>query len=806
MTTLEHLLDLCLAQLYTGNADLATVLAQYPEQRAALEPMLRAALAVQRRGVVQPRLEAQAAGRERLATALVSRLSAEALDHAWLALKSGQDPATALADSPYAAEILPLLRLAQVVEQTPEPLPRLEAQAVGYARLITAVEARRRFLANLDEALVLVSAGQSVAQALAHVGSDAKTIEPMVRVAQAIQQTPQPTINPQAKAAGLARLKQAMLAQRELEPILDRALADVRRGLSIETVLARYPLYATALEPLLRPAQSVEATPHPSVSPAAKAEGLTRVLAAVEAKRELDTVVDRALADLRAGLADIPMLLARYREHAEVLEPILLSAHYAQNVPLPQPRLRAQTEGRTRLMAAVSAKRAQLVAEKLDRALARIHAGESLSAVLAGDPDFQAELEPLLRTALAVERTPAPAVKSQARENGERQLIRTAHSRRLAKHPIWAPLAVFVRAFTAPRGMVRQAFIAAVALMFFVSSTVIGVTRAAAFSLPDDTLYPVKLVTEQVQIALTNSPEARAQLHVAFAQERLREVQAATAAGRDPQRALAQLPRHTESAQALVDQVAPEVRDRVEAQLQTVKAQERQVFAQIQDKLTPEVRTLLGELVATPTAQTRAQVVATAATATAIPATVTTAPTAIPPTSTRSSASEAPAVAPPTKTPLPLPSATASAPIATPVIVFPTQAPTQAPVETQPPAPPATEAPAPTATPRQVIQPGGGRSATRTPEPTNTAQAVTNTPVSPATSVAPTATRTPAPLPTNTPVTPVPTVVAPPTRGPRQTSTPAPVAPSSTPGSNATPSAPGPAATNTPHPASTPRP
>ncbi|MCW5853835.1 MAG: hypothetical protein KIT87_27455 [Anaerolineae bacterium] len=771
--TLEHLLDLCLAQLNTGDKDLAAVLAQYPEHRAALEPMLRAALAVRQAPVAQPRSEARVAGKERLLAALLARLPAEALDHALALLKSGQPLEQALADTPYPNELKPLLRLAQAIEQTPEPRASLEAQAIGYARLIAAVEARRRELDVLDQAVAQVQAGETVEAVVAEAGPAAASLAPALRAVAAVQAVPEPTPRPAAKAAGLAQLQAALHERQRVESILDRALNDLRNGFALEAVLARYPLYARALEPLLRTALAVEATPEPALRPEAKAAAWARLQAAVVQKREFEQVLDQALADLRAGRADIPMLLARYRPYAAQLEPMLLSAYLALSAPPREPRPRAVAEGRTRLMEAVAAKRAHLVAEKLDQAIGRVQAGASIETVLAAEPGFRAELEPLLRTAITVQQTPLPAVRQQARQAGEHRLVQAARARRhAAVRPVWAALWALVSTFNAPRGPLRQVFIGAMALLLFVSSSLVGVTRAAATSLPDDTLYPVKLVAEQVQLALAPSPEARAQLHLAFAQERLREVQAAVEAGRSPARAIAQLPRHTDSAADAVGLMSPEQRDAYTRQLQQVRDNEKAVLEQVRGKVSADIQNVIVGIVGTPTAIIVVQVpILPTATWTPLPATATALPSKTPTSGENGGV-------PPTKTPLPPPINTASAP----TVVAPTQAPVLAPTHTSPPPVP-TEIIPPTSTPPLVaIAPtripqvgSNGSQPTRAPQVTATSPAQdTPAPSETGRPTPPVQTATPAPTATPIPATPEPTVIVAPTRGLPPTRTPPP--------------------------------
>lgn len=61
----------------------------------------------------------------------------------------------------------------------------------------------------------------------------------------------------------------------------------------------------------------------------------------------------------------------------------------------------------------------------------------------------------------------------------------------------------------------------------------IATVNASFASVPGDVLYPVKLVTERVQLAVTTSTEQRAQLHVEFATRRLQEVTEITQSTRE---------------------------------------------------------------------------------------------------------------------------------------------------------------------------------------------------------------------------------------------------------------------------------
>jgi hypothetical protein len=189
--------------------------------------------------------------------ALIARLDAEALDTALAALRNGRSPEIALAGNPHADDILPLLRLAQAIQDTPEPTARWEAQAVGYARLIAAVESRRRFLDALDAALAQVSAGHPVDAVIAQMGDGAETLAPALRAALAVRQNPLVEPHAEAQAAGLARLRAAVEAKRAVAVLLDRAVAEVQAGAAVDDVLARYAQHAATLKPLLVAAAAV---------------------------------------------------------------------------------------------------------------------------------------------------------------------------------------------------------------------------------------------------------------------------------------------------------------------------------------------------------------------------------------------------------------------------------------------------------------------------------------------------------------------------------------------------------------------
>ncbi|MCJ7715778.1 MAG: DUF5667 domain-containing protein [Anaerolineales bacterium] len=73
-----------------------------------------------------------------------------------------------------------------------------------------------------------------------------------------------------------------------------------------------------------------------------------------------------------------------------------------------------------------------------------------------------------------------------------------------------------------------------------------GTVYAAQGSLPDDFLYPVKTLTEDIQVSLESDPQDRLDLYTLFASRRLQEIQAQIEAGEEvSEKAMALLDKHT---------------------------------------------------------------------------------------------------------------------------------------------------------------------------------------------------------------------------------------------------------------------
>ena len=145
--------------------------------------------------------------------------------------------------------------------------------------------------------------------------------------------------------------------------------------------------------------------------------------------------------------------------------------------------------------------------ECLERLLAK---GETIEQCLQSYPEQADELEPLLQTALATKKAsaiqPLPDFRAKARYQFRSALQEIEQKRRL-------PFFGWQRRWATAVTMVLVLLLAG-------GSTVV----AASNSMPDEPLYPVKLATEQVQLALTPSALGKAELYAKLADKRVAEI------------------------------------------------------------------------------------------------------------------------------------------------------------------------------------------------------------------------------------------------------------------------------------------
>ena len=162
----------------------------------------------------------------------------------------------------------------------------------------------------------------------------------------------------------------------------------------------------------------------------------------------------------------------------------------------------------------------------LNECLEQVLRGESVEECLQRHPEQAAELEPLLRVAAAARKTsstvePRPEFKARTRYEIQSRLHskdRKAEAKRTSMVG-WIP---------------RWAVVTAcLALVLVFAGT--GTVAASTDSVPGDTLYSVKMATEQVQWKLTFSQKAKARLQARFAERRAWEMAELARKGRTGQ-------------------------------------------------------------------------------------------------------------------------------------------------------------------------------------------------------------------------------------------------------------------------------
>ncbi len=209
----------------------------------------------------------------------------------------------------------------------------------------------------------------------------------------------------------------------------------------------------------------------------------------------------------------------------------------------------------------------------------------TIEEVVARYPEYAQRLVPLLEVALRVVSTTAPQLSDEAMDAIQGRLLRRtvelqarprAENRRLAVFSQWMP-------------RFRLLPVTLVLLVALLMSGV-WVSSATAASLPGDVLYPLKRMTERVQLGLALSETGRIWLHIRFAERRLEEVQAVLEQrGQLDETTLAEVGDETEAALASAEQLSD---DQVEVltTLATLTERQQAVLAAVKDKAPPQAQ------------------------------------------------------------------------------------------------------------------------------------------------------------------------------------------------------------------------
>lgn len=190
--------------------------------------------------------------------------------------------------------------------------------------------------------------------------------------------------------------------------------------------------------------------------------------------------------------------------------------------------------------------------------LDRLRAGDALEACLASYPSHAERLGPLLHVAATLQ-TPEDGslMSSEGFGAGEARLLaRAAQLRARQRGPAPARRRVFSGLLAGTRRLLAASVVGVLLLCGVLSA---GTVSAASTSLPGSPLYPVKRATETLVSSVAPTPQLQARVHLAWADRRLREIEALVARdGVADEALLAALGQETEQALAAAEQAGVE--------------------------------------------------------------------------------------------------------------------------------------------------------------------------------------------------------------------------------------------------------
>lgn len=216
--------------------------------------------------------------------------------------------------------------------------------------------------------------------------------------------------------------------------------------------------------------------------------------------------------------------------------------------------------------------------ESIEDVLARcLHALEqravTLDQCLARFPEHAAELEPLLRAALALGEVPHHAMSSERVASLEQSVLAAARqSARRARQRTSRPK-------RAVSGVWRWAVALGIVLIVIAASGS-GTVAAASSALPGEPLYGIKRTVEELQ--LTIAPEVRKpELLARFAEERLEEVEALAEEGNVPPEVIEGMVMSTQTALNALEDTSGAQRDELSEKLSGLTERQQSVLSDV---------------------------------------------------------------------------------------------------------------------------------------------------------------------------------------------------------------------------------
>ena len=181
----------------------------------------------------------------------------------------------------------------------------------------------------------------------------------------------------------------------------------------------------------------------------------------------------------------------------------------------------------------------------LDQSLAQLENGAVLEAILKENPQYAAELEPLLRAAILARSLPQPTYQDSQTEGRNRLLAEVDRINKTGAFAKNGTKSIFSRyagqwfknigTLLFGKENTEMKLLPRLAIYGLMTVLIAGffTVSASASSLPGDGLYGLKLGMEQAQLALTFDDDARLELEGEFEDERLDEVESLLGEGRE---------------------------------------------------------------------------------------------------------------------------------------------------------------------------------------------------------------------------------------------------------------------------------
>ncbi len=175
----------------------------------------------------------------------------------------------------------------------------------------------------------------------------------------------------------------------------------------------------------------------------------------------------------------------------------------------------------------------------VENCIALMQSGATLDSCLERYPQYARELQPVLRTARALQALIVPQERTESVQAGRQRLL-NAYAKKAAAQPVSeSSIPRFIQRILIKLTGKDDIDMKLVARFAMAILLVIGLlfgggitTTASASALPGDTLYPLKLSLEDLRLLFANDPQVHQQLEHQYQDTRQQEVQSLLQLGR----------------------------------------------------------------------------------------------------------------------------------------------------------------------------------------------------------------------------------------------------------------------------------